>query len=90
MDAMQLISLFSNGCYAICNFSNGSWSGLHMVQRYPTCLQIAIQLLLYLEVTSNGDCLLLQKQIGLLINLISLHAQVASNCKEWLCLSLCD
>ena len=44
------------------------------VQRYPTCLQIAIQLLLYIEVTSDGDCLLLQKQIGLLIKLISLHA----------------
>ena len=26
MDAIQLISLFSNGCYAICNFSNSSWS----------------------------------------------------------------
>ena len=45
-----------------------------MVQRYPTCLQIAMQLLLYIEVTSDGDCLLLQKQIGLLIKLISLHA----------------
>ena len=59
-----------------------------MVQRYSTCLQIAIQLLLYIEVTSDGDCLFLQKQIGLLIKLISLHAQAASNCKEWLCLSL--
>ena len=69
-------------------FLISSWSGLHMEQRYPTCLQIAIQLLLYIEVTFDGDCLLLQKQIGLLIKLISLHAQVASNCKEWLCLSL--
>ena len=59
-----------------------------MVQRYPICFQIAIQLLLYIEVTSDGDCLLLQKQVGLVIKLISLHAQVASNCKEWLCLSL--
>ena len=59
-----------------------------MVQRYSTCLQIAIQLLLYIEVTPDGDCLLLRKQIGLVIKLISLHAQVASNCKEWLCLPL--
>ena len=58
-----------------------------MVQRYPICIQIAIQLLLYIEVTSDGDCLLLQRQLGLVIKLISLHAQVASNCKEWLCLS---